>query len=475
MSMPYLFQIGSPAPLSETELLSDTGGVAELDFAYLGVRCLFEEEEEAAADVETKANVWILQDPYAWESVAARLPPSCLPHLSILVCLDLLQAWGALSALRAWLRVADKIVQRLMQQQTPEDQKQINNKMLSYISTYRANCLHHFLSRGPTDAKIENIDEAPPSVAALQGSAGAASAVPVTVVVTRSDAASSLTTRENPSALEIFLLFLRFACMNAGAALFLTSCKQESRPLNVYLLYRYMMHRIYGYPFRESAQLEEAERLFVPAGWDTEAELRSLIAKTPAESFDSSTSPAYNPRVPLQKMAAFLGELQQRHPSAIVAMKSPAATQQAASQKVPLGDAAGPPQQAQRRTSKEVRLNLPADAASGDAETLGSVPALSVGAPQGGPEARVLPSRALGQSASRALGSVRGAPLQKGSVALTSGSVRSVEGLDNPADSDSLQNFFQGLMAKTRGKAPATPRERAKPVGLPLLLPLSLD
>ena len=87
------------------------------------------------------------------------------------------------------------------------------------------------------------------------------------------------------------------------------------------------------------------------------------------------------------------------------------------------------------------------------------MPSVSVGAPGGpnagsqeGLEARSLPSRAAGgDRGPRPAPSLRGAPSQKGGGGpLLSGSIRSVEGLEQPADSESLQTFFQGLMAKSK-------------------------
>lgn len=58
--------LGTNASISDVELHADNGGVADVDYAFFGARRLFQEEEQAAADVEARVNVWILQDPDAW-------------------------------------------------------------------------------------------------------------------------------------------------------------------------------------------------------------------------------------------------------------------------------------------------------------------------------------------------------------------------------------------------------------------------
>ena len=96
--------------------------------------------------------------------------------------------------------------------------------MLAPLSSIPCLCL---FTRGLVSSL--SLAQPSPPVSSLQSGFGAASVVPVSVVLTRGDAISSLTTRENPSALEIFLLYMRFACLNCGAALFLTSCKEGAR------------------------------------------------------------------------------------------------------------------------------------------------------------------------------------------------------------------------------------------------------
>ena len=50
-----------------------------------------------------------------------------------------------------------------------------------------------------------------------------------------------------------------------GAALFYTSVKDEK---NVDKLYKYIVHKCYGYPFTFTAAIVERDAIFIPSGWD---------------------------------------------------------------------------------------------------------------------------------------------------------------------------------------------------------------
>jgi dynein light intermediate chain 1 len=50
-----------------------------------------------------------------------------------------------------------------------------------------------------------------------------------------------------------------------GAALFYTSVKEKK---NIDKLYKYIVHKCYGYPFTSSAAIVERDGIFIPSGWD---------------------------------------------------------------------------------------------------------------------------------------------------------------------------------------------------------------
>ncbi|KTG29169.1 hypothetical protein cypCar_00002690 [Cyprinus carpio] len=58
-----------------------------------------------------------------------------------------------------------------------------------------------------------------------------------------------------------------------GAALLYTSMKENK---NLDLLYKYLVHRLYGFPFNIPAQVVEKDSVFIPSGWDNEKKIAIL-------------------------------------------------------------------------------------------------------------------------------------------------------------------------------------------------------
>jgi hypothetical protein len=67
--------------------------------------------------------------------------------------------------------------------------------------------------------------------------------------------------------------WIRKFCLQYGAALFYTSAKEDK---NCDLLYKYLTHRIYGFPFRTPALVVEKDAVFIPSGWDNMNKIRIL-------------------------------------------------------------------------------------------------------------------------------------------------------------------------------------------------------
>merc|ERR1719291_316539 len=66
---------------------------------------------------------------------------------------------------------------------------------------------------------------------------------------------------------------VRKFCLQYGASLFYTSVKEDK---NCDLLYKYLVHRIFGFPFKTPALVVEKDAVFIPAGWDNEKKVAIL-------------------------------------------------------------------------------------------------------------------------------------------------------------------------------------------------------
>uniref|UniRef100_A0A8C3XB25 Dynein light intermediate chain n=1 Tax=Catagonus wagneri TaxID=51154 RepID=A0A8C3XB25_9CETA len=99
--------------------------------------------------------------------------------------------------------------------------------------------------------------------------------VPVLVVCTKCDAVSVLEKEHDyrDEHFDFIQSHLRRFCLQYGAALIYTSVKEEK---NLDLLYKYIVHKTYGFHFTTPALVVEKEAVFIPAGWDNEKKIAIL-------------------------------------------------------------------------------------------------------------------------------------------------------------------------------------------------------
>ncbi|XP_040838518.1 cytoplasmic dynein 1 light intermediate chain 2 isoform X3 [Ochotona curzoniae] len=99
--------------------------------------------------------------------------------------------------------------------------------------------------------------------------------IPVLVVCTKCDAMSVLEKEHDykDEHLDFIQSHLRRFCLQYGAALIYTSVKEEK---NLDLLYKYIVHKTYGFHFTTPALVVEKDAVFIPAGWDNEKKIAIL-------------------------------------------------------------------------------------------------------------------------------------------------------------------------------------------------------
>lgn len=72
--------------------------------------------------------------------------------------------------------------------------------------------------------------------------------------------------------IEASIVYIRFS--SDGAALFYTSVKEKK---NIDKLYKYVVHKCYGYPFTATAAIVERDAVFIPSGWDNPKKAEILL------------------------------------------------------------------------------------------------------------------------------------------------------------------------------------------------------
>lgn len=95
------------------------------------------------------------------------------------------------------------------------------------------------------------------------------------VVITKTDYMSTLEKEYDfkEESFDFIQQAIRKFCLKYGASLFYISAKINK---NCDLLYKYLVHRIYGLPFKTPALVVEKDAVFIPAGWDNDKKIEIL-------------------------------------------------------------------------------------------------------------------------------------------------------------------------------------------------------
>uniref|UniRef100_A0A7I4XRL3 Dynein light intermediate chain n=1 Tax=Haemonchus contortus TaxID=6289 RepID=A0A7I4XRL3_HAECO len=154
------------------------------------------------------------------------------------------------------------------------------------------------------------------------------------VVITKSDLCNEMTDQQA----DRILVQVRRLCLQLGAALIYTSAKNVK---NIQVLYKYVVHRAFGFPFTSTAQLIERDSVFVPAGWDGEKKIE--IVKEGLPDADGILEPTREKPILLREQVieaedeqAFLQRLAAAESAAPAAQKKSSILDDATDNKTPL-------------------------------------------------------------------------------------------------------------------------------------------
>merc|ERR1719330_1954191 len=97
----------------------------------------------------------------------------------------------------------------------------------------------------------------------------------IMIVLTKTDSMPSLEAEHGftDQHFDFIQQAVRRFCLTYGASLFYTSVKEDK---NCDLLYKYLVHRNYQFPFSTPALVVERDAVFIPAGWDNDKKIAIL-------------------------------------------------------------------------------------------------------------------------------------------------------------------------------------------------------
>ncbi|XP_015918347.1 cytoplasmic dynein 1 light intermediate chain 2 [Parasteatoda tepidariorum] len=235
-----------------------------LEYHYLFVR-------DEYRDDHTRLGVWVLDgDPWHRNLLKYVLNQDTFPHTTVIITASMSKPWDILESLQNWAQIIEEHVQRLRlpQEFLAEQRKRVLKRFCEY--TEPGNEILDGVSTPvrPVQPQGEDIifDEEIKTNLGLE----------IIVVITKSDYMSTLQKEFDfrEEHFDYIQLAIRNFCKEYGAALFYVSVKEDK---NIDLFLKYLVHRIYSFPFRTPALVVEKDAVFIPSGWDNEGKINILV------------------------------------------------------------------------------------------------------------------------------------------------------------------------------------------------------
>nr|XP_039262243.1 cytoplasmic dynein 1 light intermediate chain 2-like [Styela clava] len=271
-------------------------------------------------DVDEKAicGIWIMEGNRSYRSLLHfALPKERFSDSIIVLTLDMSQPWNMMESLDTWTTVIREHIDQ--SKISAEELKSLEEKLIQDFQKYidpsevtqdDPSIVSQATSRlsSSNDPDSEQIT-IPLGENTLTCNLG----IQLIVVCTKCDFTEKLE-KDNDYKEEHFDFIqhrLRTFCLKYGAALFYTSVKDNK---NTEILHRYLLHKLYGFPFDVSASVVDKDAVFVPSGWDTEKKI-SIISDnfTKVSVNDAFEDVIARPivRKPLQEMKEITAEDEQ--------------------------------------------------------------------------------------------------------------------------------------------------------------------
>ncbi|KAG9341359.1 hypothetical protein JZ751_019465 [Albula glossodonta] len=237
-----------------------------LEYLYLSVH------DEDRDDL-TRCNVWILDgDLYHKGLLKFALSAESVHDTLAVFVVDMSRPWTIMESLQKWASVLRDHIDKL--KIPPEEMREMEQKMVKSFQEYMEpeDCTPASPQRRSAAGGSE--DEGvllPLGDNVLTHNLG----IPVLIVCTKCDAVSVLEKDQDykEEHFDFIQSHIRRFSLQYGAALIYTSVKEEK---NLDLLYKYILHKMYGFPLTTPALVVEKDAVFIPSGWDNEKKIAIL-------------------------------------------------------------------------------------------------------------------------------------------------------------------------------------------------------
>ncbi|XP_022238580.1 cytoplasmic dynein 1 light intermediate chain 2-like isoform X1 [Limulus polyphemus] len=236
-----------------------------LEYHYILVR-------DEYRDDHTQLGVWILDgDPWHRNLLKYVVNEVSFPHITVLLAASMTQPWNILESLEKWAMILEENLDRL--KLDSDLVKEFKQKTLKRFQEYLEprDEIENVTSLKKGSGSEEETISLPLDEITLTCNVG----LDVIVVVTKTDFMSTLEKDYDykDEHFDFIQQALRKFCLKFGASLVYTSVKEDK---NCDLLYKYLVHKIYSFPFKTPALLVEKDSVFIPSGWDNKNKISIL-------------------------------------------------------------------------------------------------------------------------------------------------------------------------------------------------------
>nr|XP_020462504.1 cytoplasmic dynein 1 light intermediate chain 1-like [Monopterus albus] len=296
----------------KTTLVAKLQGVEEY-MKGRGLEYLYFSVHDDDIDDHTRCNAWVLDgDLYHKGLQGVAVPVDSIGNTLLLITVDMSRPWNALDSLQKWAAVAREHIDKL--RVAPEMLRELEQKLVKQFQEYTEP------GSGEDGTPQRRSDEEESVLLPLGDNTLTHNlGIPVVVVCTKCDAISTLEKEHDyrDEHLDFIQSHIRHFCLQYGASLVYTSVKEMK---NLDILYKYLVHRLYGFPFHCPAQVVERDAVFIPSGWDNEKKIAILhenfqtvkaddgfedvIVKPPVRKDTTSRAPTGSPRTSNRSAAA---------------------------------------------------------------------------------------------------------------------------------------------------------------------------
>uniref|UniRef100_A0A3P9JAW3 Dynein light intermediate chain n=1 Tax=Oryzias latipes TaxID=8090 RepID=A0A3P9JAW3_ORYLA len=252
----------------KTTLVAKLQGIEEY-MKGRGLEYLYFSVHDDDIDDHTRCNAWVLDgDLYHKGLQGVAVPVDSVENTLLMITVDMSRPWNALDSLQKWAAVAREHIDKL--RVAPEKLREMEHRIVKQFQEY----IEPGSGEDGVPQRRSEEEEGvllPLGDNTLTHNLG----IPVVVVCTKCDAISTLEKEHDyrDEHLDFIQSHIRQFCLHHGATLLYTSVKEMK---NLDILYKYLVHRLYGFPFHCGAQVVEKDAVFIPSGWDNEKKIAIL-------------------------------------------------------------------------------------------------------------------------------------------------------------------------------------------------------